>query len=139
MTLDRQQLRRDLIRDEGLRPRAYRDTVGKLTAGVGRNLEDVEFTAAEIDLMLETDIDRCVLDLVKFPWFPLLDPVRQRALVNMRFNLGPKGFRGFFGMIKAIEQGEYGRAAQHMLASKWAVQVGRRAVRLAEMMRDGPV
>ena len=36
-----------LILHEGLRLKPYRDTVGKLTIGVGRNLDDVGITRAE--------------------------------------------------------------------------------------------
>lgn len=34
-------LQEQLIRDEGVRKFPYKDTVGKTTIGVGRNLDDV--------------------------------------------------------------------------------------------------
>ena len=136
-TDDHALLRRELIRDEGLRYRAYRDTVGKLTAGVGRNLEDVDFTEQEIDLMLDNDIRRCVGDLSQLQWFSELDGVRQRACLNMRFNLGPKGFRTFAKFIDAMEQKDYKRAAYQLLNSKAAAQTGQRYVRLARMILTG--
>ncbi len=40
-------LRQMLIRHEGLRRKPYRDTVGKLTIGAGRNLDDVGITREE--------------------------------------------------------------------------------------------
>jgi lysozyme len=137
VNIDRELLKRELTRDEGRRTRAYRDTVGKLTAGVGRNLVDVEFTDEEVDLMLETDIDRCVRDLATFPWFVELDSVRQRAVVNMRFNLGPNRFREFRGFMGAMIRRDYEAAAAHLLNSKAASQTGQRYVRLARMIRSG--
>ena len=40
-------------------------------------------------------------------------------------------------MLAAMEQGDYQTAAKEMLASKWAVQVGRRAVELSKIMQTG--
>ena len=71
-----------------------------------------------------------------------LDPVRQRVLIDMMFNMGPGapsrgGLLSFVNTLSEIRRGNYGIAADMMLASKWASQVGRRAVRLATMMRTG--
>jgi lysozyme len=55
----------------------------------------------------------------------------------MIFNLGPKGFAGFKNTIASIARGDYADAASRMLQSKWATQVGNRAVRLAAAMRTG--
>ena len=132
-----QALREQLIRHEGLRLRPYRDTSGRLTIGVGRNLDDKGITKAEALELLENDISECLTDLVTFPWFERLDAVRQRVVIDMRFNLGPSKFREFKQTIAAIADGRYGRAADHMLASKWAGQVGKRAETLAAMMRTG--
>lgn len=137
MSVDRALLRAQLIRHEGKRKHPYRDTTGHLTVGVGRNIDAVPFSDDEIDLMLHNDIDRCIHDLVTFSWFPALDSVRQRALVDMRFNLGPGGFRGFKKFIAAMERGAYADASEHMLNSRWANQVGRRAIRLAFMVKTG--
>lgn len=135
--MDRDRLRAQLIRHEGLRLRPYEDSVGKITIGCGRNIEDAGISRQEADVLLDNDIDACINDLITFPWFVALDPVRQCALVDMRFNLGGQGFRKFVRMIHALEHGEYTRAAEHMLASKWAVQVKGRARRLAHMVKTG--
>ncbi len=55
----------------------------------------------------------------------------------MAFNLGMAGLLKFQKMITAIGCMDYGGAADEMLDSRWARQVGRRAQRLAEMMRTG--
>lgn len=130
-------IRDQLILYEGLRLLPYRDTVGKLTIGVGRNLDDKGITRAEALMMLDTDIAECLVDLDTFPWFRQLDHERQVVMVNMRFNLGPLGLREFKNTLAAIAAGDYATAAANMLQSKWAQQVGQRAVTLAATMRTG--
>lgn len=126
-----------LILHEGLRLRPYVDTVGKLTIGVGRNLTDVGITEEEAQLLLANDLERVRKDLETFSWFHTLDEVRRRVVMDMRFNLGPTGFRGFVGMIAALARRDYQAAALHMQESKWCSQVGLRGVRLVGWMRTG--
>jgi len=130
----------ELTRDEGSRSKPYRDTVGKLTVGVGRNLDDVGISDDEIAYMLNNDVSRVTDALdAALPWWKQLDDVRQRVLANMAFNMGVKGLLGFRNTLAAIAAQEYTGAAAGMLASKWAKQVGARAVRLAYMMEHGKV
>ncbi len=127
-----------LIRHEGLRLKPYRDTVGKLTIGVGRNLDDVGITEDEAMYMLHTDIGRVRVQLAgSFVWYPGLNSVRKDVLINMVFNLGLGRFKRFRRLIAAIEICRWDQAAKEMLDSKWAKQVGRRAIELARIMRDG--
>lgn len=128
----------ELKRDEGVRLKPYTDTVGKLTIGVGRNLSDVGITDAESTVLLQNDIQRTVAALdASLPWWRNLNPVRQRVLINMAFNMGMVGLLTFKNTLAAMQSGSYAAAAAGMLASKWATQVGARADRLAEMMRTG--
>lgn len=134
----RQALVAQLVQHEGLRLKPYTDTVGKLTIGVGRNLSDRGITEAEAMAMLDADIDLSVRELTEsFGWFAGLDPVRQRVLIDMHVNLGLWRLRRFSLMLAAVARGDYQTAAQEMLNSKWRQQVKGRAVRLAQMMRDG--
>lgn len=128
-------LRQQLIRDEGIRLKPYRDTVGKLTIGVGRNLDDVGISQDEADLMLDGDINRTIATLrQKFAWFDHLSVPRQVVIANMAFNLGIDGLSKFRRMLKAIEDKDYIVAAREMLDSGWSNQVGSRAKRLAKQM-----
>ena len=163
MTYDRQKLRVELVRDEGEKLAVYRCTAGKRTIGVGRNLDDVGISAAETAklgitvsscvargisqaqsrTLLDSDIDRCERDLDRaLPWWRTLNPVRQRVLLNMCFNMGV-GRRGVSGLLSftntlaMIERGNFAGAAAGMKASKWHRQVGQRAVRLEAMMQTG--
>jgi lysozyme len=113
------------------------DTLGVPTVGVGRNLRTKGITSAEAFYLLDHDIDDTLHDLATFSWFGHLDVVRQRALADMRFNLGPSRFSAFTQMLHAVAIGDYEQAAQQMLQSQWATQVKGRATELAEMMRTG--
>ena len=112
--------------------------MGKLTIGIGRNLDDVGLFPSEIDFLLINDIIRCHIDLDRnIPWWVNLDDVRKRVLLDMCFNLGINGLLGFKNTLRLIFMGDFSQAAGNMLSSKWARQVGRRASRLAQMMQTG--
>lgn len=132
-----EQLQKMLVRHEGLRLKPYKDSVGKLTIGVGRNLDDKGITEPEAMLLLSNDIGDALADAKRFAWFAQLDSVRQDVVVNMIFNIGLTRFSGFKKMIAALEHGNYPEAADQMLDSKWARQVGLRASELSQMMRTG--
>jgi lysozyme len=116
----------------------YRCPAGKQTLGYGRNVEDRGITEDEADYLLSNDIIIAQRELVAaFPWFQSLDDVRQAVLINMHFNLGIGRLRTFRNALAAMQIGDWDRAAVEMLDSRWAQQVGRRAVELAEQMRTG--
>lgn len=136
--MNHDKLKAQLSIDEGRKARIYVDTVGKITGGVGRNLTDRDFSADEIDLMLNNDIALVERQLDKaLPWWRSMTDARQDAVANMAFNMGIAGLLKFKNTLTFMQAGKYEAAAQGMLASLWARQVGRRAARLAEMMRTG--
>jgi lysozyme len=132
-------IKAQLVRHEGLRLKPYRCTAGKLTIGIGRNLEDRGISQKEAYAMLERDIQDCEQWLIdEIPEvYNKLDEVRQSVLLNMCFNLGIKGLLEFKNTLAFIDAGDWERAANGMLASKWAKQVGKRAIELSELMRKG--
>lgn len=127
----------DLIRDEGLELKPYRCTEGKLTIGVGRNLDDRGITAAEAVILLDNDIGIVRQELkakIADLWYFLPDDTR-RAVLNMAFNMGVPRLMGFKKMWAALKFGDYQAAADEALDSKWARQVGVRAERIAALIR----
>lgn len=136
--MNRQRLSKQLEVDEGKRPRIYLDAVGKWTGGVGRNISDRAFSEDEIQLMLSNDIELAIKDVRQLvPGFDQLNDVRQEVLVNMAFNLGYSRLAAFKRFLAAVKASEFADAAVEMLDSKWANQVGSRAIRLSKAMRDG--
>lgn len=131
-----QKLRDLLVLHEGMRLKPYQCTAGKLTIGVGRNLEDMGISEPEARVLLQNDIDRTVEELtVAFDFYSKLTPVRKAVLIDMAFNLGLTRLMKFRKMIAALELEDYDTAAEEMLDSKWATDVGQRSKRLAKMMR----
>lgn len=131
------QIKALLIKHEAVRFKPYLDSKGKVTIGVGRNLEDVGLTPDEVMFMLDSDIARVRREALGFSWFGALDDARKDVVLSMLFNLGLDGFKGFRGMIAALQKKDYDRAASEMMNSVWASQVKRRAVELADMMKTG--
>lgn len=126
-----------LIDHEGFEARVYHCPAGKLTIGVGRNLEDKGITKEEALYLLRNDIKECETDLrTIFDNFEGLDDIRKNVLIDMRFNLGPNRFRQFKKMIAAVRQKDFQQAAEEMKDSNWYRQVGKRAENLCEMMRS---
>ncbi len=115
----------------------YEDSVGKITIGVGRNLDDVGLSDDEVDMCLQNDIERVLGAVETLPFWEGLDPVRQLIVADMVFNLGFTRFRGFVKTIRALEIHDYDTAADEMADSRWYRQTGRRAKKLVEAMRTG--
>ncbi len=131
-------LKQRVLRHEGLRLKVYTCPRGKLTIGIGRNLEDKGITRAEAFYLLENDLKHAECDCQNaFQWFEKLDTVRRGVVIEMVFNLGFQGFLGFCRLIKALTIQDFDAAAREMLNSRWAVQVGHRAEKLAKIMRTG--
>lgn len=140
-----------LILDEGVRLKPYKDTVGKWTIGIGRNIEENPFSTDELlfilsngfnaeaaNICLDNDIKKCIFHITsEFPWFERLGDARKAVLINMCFNMGIKKLLAFKKTLKFIEDGLYDYAADGMMDSLWAKQVKGRAVRLSKMMKTG--
>ncbi len=126
----------DLKRHEGLRLKPYKDTVGKLTIGVGRNLDDVGISEQEADMMLRNDINIAISEANSaFPWLVNLSDARKDVIYNMAFNMGLPTLRLFTNTIGHIKRKDFDLAADEMTSSKWARQVGIRATELSNIMR----
>ena len=125
---------------EGVRSHAYKCSANMITVGVGRNIDEnggIGLSDDEIDYLLENDIKRCKQELISLSWFPDLDAVRQDAIVNLCFNLGLTRLMGFQNAMGAMAVGDYEKAADEFLDSRWAKQVGQRSLDVAHMIRTG--
>tara|TARA_R100001086_G_scaffold247735_1_gene182805 strand:- start:5643 stop:6188 length:546 start_codon:yes stop_codon:yes gene_type:complete len=158
MKYNREALIDQLILHEGMELQVYKDHLGIDTIGVGRNLEDRGITDGELSFMnmlkteiyeqgiteaharflLANDIDIVEKELSNaHPCISGIGDVRIRVLLDMGFNLGVPRLNKFKNMWKAVHDRDFSLAAVEMLDSRWASQVGQRAVRLANAMRDG--
>jgi len=129
-----------LKRHEGVETHVYKCTAGFETIGVGRNVSasGLGLSSDEIDYLLQNDINRCVRELAyAFDWFSSLDGVRQDAMVNLAFNLGMTRLQQFKLALDAMERGQYHKASTEFLDSRWAKQVGNRAIEVTYMIASG--
>lgn len=123
---------------EGFRAKPYRCTSGKLTIGIGRNLDDSGITLDEARALLDNDITRCEQELsAVLDFWSELSTVRQVALIDLCFNLGLSRLLSFRRMLAALRAGDGALAAAELRNSLYAAQVGQRSVTLAEMLSSG--
>ena len=135
-------LRAQLERDEGRVRHAYKDSLGYETIGVGHLIDRRKGGGLPdhiIDLLLDWDIDRADRELYEaFPWVSQLDSVRRAVLINMTFQLGISGLKGFRNAMAAMQAHDWEAAADHFLDSKVArEQTPERWRRHARQIRTG--
>lgn len=134
----REIVRKQLEVDEGRRKFPYRCTEGKLSIGIGRNLEAKGISDRIIEMMFQEDLSEAELIAMKlFPSWNTLSENRKAVLVNMAFNLGEGGLAEFRKFRAAVEAKRWDEAAVEMEDSKWWRQVGDRAKRLQKLMEEG--
>jgi lysozyme len=121
---------------EGFRSRPYRCPAGRLTIGYGANLEALTLTEPEAEFVLRWQLHKAETECQDmFPFWDSLSPERRMVLVDMAFNMGAAGLGTFQNMIANLARGDYDAAADAMHDSTWWLQVGRRAMKLARVMR----
>ncbi|MDY0227234.1 MAG: glycoside hydrolase family protein [Desulfomicrobium apsheronum] len=148
--MDRYKLERELIRDEGWRSKPYKCTKGHWTIGVGHKMHpgelvgrirDIEWSSEKIFQTLEQDIQIAIRGCEMIfgrSRFESFSGARQRALVNMCFQMGTAGLEGFERMIQAIFNEDWTQANNEALDSKWARSDSpKRAQRVAKMILEG--
>ena len=136
--MDYMRLIAQLRKHEGVEHKPYTDTVGKLTIGVGRNLDDRGLSDHEIDFLLQNDIRLVEEELDQWwPHWRSLNQTRQLVVADMMFNMGRPRLSQFKMFLAALQAANYEMASTEMLDSKWASQVKGRATTLADMMSTG--
>ena len=130
-------LKERIKRHEGFRLEPYEDSEGILTVGYGRNLRDVPFSKAEVELMFDTDFRRAVHGAENFTFYDHLSPTRQGVVVEMIFQMGVGGVSKFLKFRSACMRHNWIEAAREMLDSKWAKQTPSRAKELSEIFERG--
>ena len=130
-----------LKREEGCVLTAYNDHLGYVTIGVGRLIDKRRgggITQEEADYLLSNDVNRIVSALSReIDWFGRLNEPRQAALIGMAFQMGVQGLLSFRRALAAIRDERWDEAAEHMLASTWAMQTPSRAQRMAQQIKTG--
>ena len=147
-----------LVLHECLELLPYKDSLGIDTIVIGRNLEHRGLSEEELVHIGKDISDICEWGITKeqayylaendikivekevceaHPCVVELDEIRQRVIIDMAFNMGVPRLNKFKKMWKAIEEENYEESKIQMLDSRWANQVGNRAVRLSNAMETG--
>lgn len=151
--LDINEMIQRFVLHEGCVLMPYKCPAGYLTIGVGRNLETNPLTVEEKKAcgdwrhgitknaafyLLRNDIEKAKRECSKnIPFFYSLDSERQYALLDMCFNMGIKTLMKFQLMLTAMGVGNWEKASEECLRSRYAKQTGKRAKRIAETIRTG--
>ena len=123
---------------EGMKLKPYKCTAGKLTIGIGRNLEDVGISEDEANMLLRHDIQEATRQLLHvFPWMGEFNDARISAMINFTFNVGIGTVKKFENTLSYMQSGEWDKAADEMMDSRWARQVGNRAIEVTDQIRTG--
>lgn len=137
---------RDLLSDHIRRAEArngkpelfpYRDSVGLLTIGFGRNLIHNGISHDEAELMFQNDLSDALLDATSLSYWDQLDDARRMIVTDMIFNMGLSRFKSFIKMNAALGIADYSLAAHEMRDSRWYRQVGSRSRKLEKIMISG--
>ena len=119
---------------EGFRGMPYKDKLGIPTIGYGTKLP---LTEEEAEMLLQHRLDKKILELSdKEPFYLELPQKAQEVIANMAYQMGVNGVLKFKKMWKALKNGDFQKAADEMLDSRWAKQTPNRARELAEIMRS---
>ena len=136
-----------LAKHEGYRKHPYLCTAGKISIGIGRNLEDRGLSDDEIKYLFENDVKIAYADCKRLfrDFDSITTPARQAALIDMAMNLGGPRLTKFVNMRAAVDLRNWKGAAREMVTSSanpdepslWKRQVGERADRLAFVVENG--
>jgi lysozyme len=141
-----EQLREELMADEGCVYAVYLDHLGLRTAGIGHlcRPSEPEYDMEVGDPISEDRVlelfDRDMAWTLKdchrlLPEFSDLPEEVRLIVANMMFNLGANRLGGFKRFLEAVGKKDWASAADEMVDSKWHRQVPERSGRLIQRMR----
>lgn len=119
-------LKRVIVDHEGRNKFPYVDTKGNITIGIGYNLTGRGMPDSWIDEQYDNYVNDLYRQLSQdFPWYDDLCEPRKIVLIDMCF-MGYEKFNKFHNMLNALSLGDYKTAADEMINSEWANDVGER-------------
>lgn len=144
--MDINKLREQLKIDEGVKYEVYDDHLGYKTFGIGHLVKanDEEYGAAvgtpvseeRVNNVFDKDVETFINESQKlFPNLLEMPGEAQQVIVNMCFNMGAPRLSKFKKFIAAMNDEDWATASVEMLDSRWAKQVGDRAIRLSDRIK----
>ena len=133
-----------LKHNEGFRSQIYKDTMGYDTIGYGHKLTEEDkksgrfkngISKGEAERLLEQDERLHTSGLHRVaPWVKKQPQEVQEVLKDMAYNMGPNFIKDWPQFARQIREGKYKEAADNMLNTRYAEQVGNRATRNAQVL-----
>lgn len=121
---------------EGMVLKPYECSQGYTSIGIGRNLEANGISEEEAMVLLDNDIIKCFKNLDKqWPVWRNFPEDAQAIVLDLVFNLGINSWMSFRKTRAYMELGEWEKAGDELLNSKYAQQVGRRAIFNSEELK----
>ena len=142
-----EKLREQLKIDEGCVYEIYNDHLGYPTFGIGHLVREsdpengsplgTEVSEDRVNEAFDADVEIVLSDCnTLYPDFEDLPEEAQQIIANMMFNLGRPRLSKFVGMKRGVDAKDWNAAADEMVDSRWYRQVGARAERLVNRMRE---
>lgn len=138
----------NLCQEEGYKDLLYDDKTGKAitsgstiignpTVGFGWNPSGKPISKERAKIITSWFAQDAMEDLdQKLPWWKTLSDNSQLALADMSFNLGIDVLLKFTTFLAMLKAGNLKGAADDLTTTKWAKQVGSRAIFLESLIRN---
>ena len=144
-------LKKELMKEEGLKYKPYKCTAGHWTIGIGHNIDAVAInqiigrrydlsivlTKQEVDDIFLYDINNVLDDIENnLPWFNELPDYQQYVIISLVFNMGIYGLLKFRNTLRAWSNGNIDGVIYGLEHSKWYNQVGSRSEKLIDILKN---
>ena len=148
---------RQLVVHEGQKNYPYKDTEGKWTIGVGHFIGDDAALAksgysqyseanpmsdAEVAALFNKDLEKHRKIAESYPFYADMSDEGKRAILDLTFNMGDffnkkkDGKYVWANLRRQLLAGEWDAAADNLASSKYARQVGQRAITVTNLLRQ---
>lgn len=119
--------------NEGLRLKPYPDN-GAYSIGYGHQIKPNEkhlmngITQEQAEQLFEQDFETHKKQAEKIPGFTSYSKQIQNVLIDMTYNMGGKWYKNWPNTMNMLQSGDYDGVAKSILKSKYADDVGKRAL-----------
>jgi len=130
---------------EGLVLRAYQDSLGNWTIGIGHKItkndtflfnESKTINLIEADKIFAEDWAKAVKGAKSLSYWLEMHHLVKCVIIDMHFQMGHRGYKSFKKMETALKQRNYIEAAKELMDSRYAKQTPERAKENYELMME---
>jgi lysozyme len=112
------------------------DTLGYETIGYGFAIKNLILEEDIAGIILERKLLKLITDIyTRLPWVDKMPPKVEEVIIEMCYQLGIGGFSKFKKTIAFLKYGDFEKAGEEMLDSRWAKQTPNRARGMSEIVK----